>query len=72
MKSHGKPGKKKDGPGKPVQCPCFKSYYIGVCAGHNFPYAPSPGEKKQYCMTDDFHLCLIYEQYLAGRKPDRK
>lgn len=72
MKSHGKQGKKKDAPGKPAQCPCFKSYYIGVCAGNNFPYTPSPREKKQYCMTTDFHLCLIYEQYLAGTERDRK
>ena len=67
-----KPDKKKDGRKKPARCPCFRSYYVGVCAGHNFPYAPTPAEKRQYCMTADFHLCLIYEQYLAGRERDRK
>jgi hypothetical protein len=72
MKPHGKPGKKKDSEKKPARCPCFRFYYVGVCAGHNFPYTPTPGEKKQYCMTADFHLCLIYEQHLAGRERERK
>ncbi len=71
MKRHGKPAKK-DIQKKLVRCPCFRSYYVGVCAGHSFPYTPTPGEKSRYCMTADFHLCLIYEQYLAAKDRERR
>jgi hypothetical protein len=72
MKAGGKPEKKKDSPKKISGCPFFKHYYVGVCSGHTFPYVPSTDEKKQYCMTAEFYLCLIYEQNRSMDRPGKK
>ena len=70
MKQDGKRGKNKKEVGRPMKCPFFKQYYVGVCSGHTFPYAPSLDERKQYCTTEEFQLCLIYEQYYQGGKEE--
>ncbi|MDA8433454.1 MAG: hypothetical protein M0Z60_10905 [Nitrospiraceae bacterium] len=71
MKPVDNPGGKKE-VGKTMRCPFFRQYYVGVCSGHTFPYAPSQDEKKQYCMTDEFPQCLIYEQYFSGGGAEKK
>lgn len=71
MKSGDKPGGKKEISKKAVKCPFFKSYYVGVCAGHKLPYIPSTDEKRQYCFNPDFSMCTIYERYVAGN-PEEK
>ena len=43
-----------------LRCPFFKSYFTGICAGHKLPYAPNETEKRQYCLSAEFHTCSIY------------
>jgi hypothetical protein len=65
MKSEGKSETKKGAKKKMASCPFFTRFYLGVCTGHTFPYAPSLDEKKQYCLTAYFQSCLIYEHYVS-------
>ncbi len=71
MKSERKPAKRHEVSKNTVKCPYFRSYYVGVCAGHKLPYVPNSDEKRQYCFNADFSKCTIYETY-ATRDPDQK
>jgi hypothetical protein len=72
MKQDGKPGKKRERHKGPARCPFFKQYYVGVCSGHIFPYAPSLEEKKEFCLSQEFSACLIYEQNFSADSPQQK
>ena len=43
-----------------LRCPFFKSDFTGICTGHKLPYARNETEKRQYCLSAEFHTCSIF------------
>jgi len=44
-----------------MSCPYFKDHYFGFCTRSNSSYVPSIAEMEDYCFTDGFTSCPIFE-----------